>query len=424
MKYLQLGLQLLLFAVVSAQAQDKKDDKKWEVYDPYPSDWKFNDVNLNTDEGTWMNLDVSPDGKQIVFDMLGDIYIMPSSGGKANILRSGLPYEVQPRFSPDGKKIAFTNARIITMEGKQVIENGTIVINGNRIEALGKASDVEVPGNVKVYDVSGKTIMPGLVDAHAHIGAFRYGLSTQKHWQFYANLAFGVTTAHDPSAHTETVFTLAELQKSDETVGPRLFSTGFILYGANGDFKAVINSLDDARSAIRRTKAFGAQSLKSYNQPRREQRQQVMLAAKELGINVVPEGGSTYNHNMSMIFDGHTDVEHNIPIVPVYKDVLTFWKNSKTGYTPTLIVNYAGMSGEYYWYQKTNVWENETLLKYTPRHIIDSCARHRTMVPGEEYENGHILTSKSCKALADIVVKVNMGAHGQLQGLGAHWETW
>ena len=324
---------------------------------------------------------------------------------------------------PEGR-IAFTGARIITMEGDEVIENGTIVINQNKIEAIGKASEVNVPSNAKVYDVSGKTIMPGIVDAHAHIGAFRYGLSTQKHWQFYANLAFGVTTAHDPSANTESVFALAELQKSGNTAGPRLYSTGFILYGADGDFKAVINNLDDARSAIRRTKAFGAQSVKSYNQPRREQRQQVLQAARELGINVVPEGGSTFYTNMSMIMDGHTGIEHNIPVAPIYKDVITLWGNSKTGYTPTLIVNYAGMSGEYYWYQTSNVWENEKLLKYTPRSIIDARSRHRTMVPLEEYENGHILTSKMVKKLSDAGVKANLGAHGQLQGLGAHWELW
>ncbi|NJX17532.1 hypothetical protein, partial [Tamlana crocina] len=102
--------------------------------------------------------------------------------------------------------------------------------------------------------------------------------------------AYGVTTAHDPSALSETVFGMAELIKSGEMVGPRLNSTGIILYGAEGDFKAEINSLEDARSALRRTKAFGATSVKSYNQPRREQRQQVMQAAKELEMNVVPEG--------------------------------------------------------------------------------------------------------------------------------------
>lgn len=324
---------------------------------------------------------------------------------------------------PKGR-IAFTNARLITMEGDKVIENGTLIIHQNKIEKIGTTESVKVPEDAKVFDMKGKNIMPGLVDVHAHVGAFRNGLSTQKHWQFYANLAFGVTTAHDPSVHTQAAFTLEELQRVGHTVGPRLFSTGFILYGAEGDFKAVINNLEDARFAIERTKAFGAKSVKSYNQPRREQRQQVMQAAREMGVNVVPEGGSTFFHNMSMIFDGHTGIEHNIPVNPVYKDIISLWSNSRTGYTPTLIVNYGGMNGEMYFYQKNNVWENKTLLKYTPRYVVDARARHRIMIPEKEYENGHILSSKTVTDLTKAGVKANLGAHGQLQGLGAHWELW
>ena len=320
--------------------------------------------------------------------------------------------------------IAFTNARLITMNGDKVIEEGTIIINQNKIDTIGTSEKIVIPEGAKVYDMKGKTIMPGIVDVHAHVGAFRNGLSTQKHWQFYANLAFGVTTSHDPSVHTKAAFTLEELQKSGQTVGPRLFSTGFILYGAEGDFKAVVNNLEDARFAIERTKAFGAKSVKSYNQPRREQRQQIMQAAKELGVNVVPEGGSNFYSNMSMIFDGHTGIEHNIPVNPVYKDVLSLWGNSKTGYTPTLIVNYGGMNGEMFFYEESNVWENETLLKYTPRYVIDTRSRHRIKIPAKEYENGHILTSKTVTDLSKVGVKVNLGAHGQLQGLGAHWELW
>ena len=320
--------------------------------------------------------------------------------------------------------IAFTNARLITMNGDKVIEEGTIIINQNKIDTIGTSEKIVIPEGAKVYDMKGKTIMPGIVDVHAHVGAFRNGLSTQKHWQFYANLAFGVTTSHDPSVHTKAAFTLEELQKSGQTVGPRLFSTGFILYGAEGDFKAVVNNLEDARFAIERTKAFGAKSVKSYNQPRREQRQQIMQAAKELGVNVVPEGGSNFYSNMSMIFDGHTGIEHNIPVNPVYKDVLSLWGNSKTGYTPTLIVNYGGMNGEMFFYEESNVWENETLLKYTPRYVIDTRSRHRIKIPAKEYQNGHILTSKTVTDLSKVGVKVNLGAHGQLQGLGAHWELW
>ncbi len=125
-----------------------------------------------------------------------------------------------------------------------------------------------------------------------------------------------------------------------------------------------------------------------------------------------------------MILDGHTTIEHNIPVAPLFKDVVELWKNSKTAYTPTLIVSYAAVSGEYYWYQHSNVWEKERLLRFTPRSVIDTRSRHRTMLPEEEYTNGHILVSKSVKKLMDEGVKVNMGAHGQIQGIGVHWEIW
>lgn len=328
-----------------------------------------------------------------------------------------------PMDKPAGL-VALKGARIISMKGDEVIENGTILIKDNKIEAIGKADDVKIPSGAKVIDCSGKTIMPGMVDVHSHLSTWRLGPSPQKQWSYYANLAYGVTTTHDPSSNSEMVFSQSEMVKAGYMVGPRIFSTGTILYGAEGDFKAVINSYDDARSAIARTKAFGAFSVKSYNQPRREQRQQVIAAARDLKIMVVPEGGSTFFDNMSEILDGHTGIEHNIPIADLNNDVIKLWSGSKTGYTPTLIVDYGAIAGEQYWYEKTNVWENKRLLTYFPRSIIDSRSRHRTMIPEEEYENGFIRVSRACKKLTEAGVKVNMGSHGQIQGIGAHWELW
>ncbi|MEP7324207.1 MAG: amidohydrolase family protein, partial [Saprospiraceae bacterium] len=330
---------------------------------------------------------------------------------------------ILPTYKPSGI-IAFTNARIITMKGDEIITGGTILIEGNKIKSIGKANTIQIPTNAKIINCMGKTIMPGLIDAHAHGNHFNSGLAPKQFWPYYANLAYGVTTMHDPSANTEWVFGQSELQKSGMINGPRVFSTGTVLYGADGNFKAVINNIDDARSAIRRTKAYGAFSVKSYNQPRRDQRQMIIQAARELNIEVVPEGGSFFYHNTSMILDGHTTIEHNMPILELQDDIIQLWKNSSTAYTPTMIVNYGSVSGEYYWYQHTNVWEKTRLLRFTPRSIIDTRSRYRTMLPEEEYENGHILVSKQLKKLNDAGVRINMGAHGQLQGLGAHWETW
>lgn len=341
--------------------------------------------------------------------------------GQREGLRIGLELESD---IPEGV-VAFTNARLITVDEQDtVIENGTLIVEGNRIHSLGAAGEVEIPEGAFVVDTEGKSIMPGIVDAHAHIGNFRHGLSPQQQWEYFANLAYGVTTVHDPSSNSEMIFSQSEMVRAGNMIGPRVFSTGRILYGAEGDFKAVINSLDDARSAIRRTAAFGAFSVKSYNQPRRDQRQQVMQAAREQGIMVVPEGGSTFTHNMSMILDGHTGIEHNIPIFPAYEDVLSLWSSTEVGYTPTLVVNYGSVSGEYYWYQHTNVWEKERLLNFMPRGIVDARSRHRTMIPEEEYEAGHIQSASLARDLEDRGVRVNVGGHGQLQGLAPHWELW
>ena len=333
-----------------------------------------------------------------------------------------------PAEMPSGT-VVFENARIITMEGDQVIENGVLTVFENKIVAVEtkeayESKRIKRAAPVKVIDCQGKTIMPGIIDVHAHSGNFRFGLNPQKQWEYYANLAYGVTTSHDPSVNSEMAFSNAEMLKAGRMVGPRLFSTGTILYGAEGDFKAPINSLADARSALRRSRAWGAFSVKSYNQPRRDQRQQVIAAARELHMLVMPEGGSFFAHNMTQIVDGHTGIEHNIPVAPLYSDVVTLWSKTKTHNTPTLIVNYGALNGEFYWYQHMDVWKETKLRTFFPRHVLEERSRHRTMGPEEEYENGYMLVSRACTKLQNAGVNMNLGAHGQLQGMGAHWELW
>ncbi len=326
----------------------------------------------------------------------------------------------QPYDVPSGK-LVLTGARIITMRGDEVIENGTIVIDRNRIVAVG-ANAISVPTDAKVVDVAGKTIIPGIIDVHWHGSMGSDQMTPQQSWINYSSLGYGVTTIHDPSNDTAEIFAASELAKTGSIVGPRIFSTGTILYGAKGSFKADIEKLDDAVSHLRRMKAVGAFSVKSYNQPRRDQRQQVIEAARRLQMMVVPEGGSLFEHNMTMIVDGHTGIEHSIPVQKIYDDVMQLWSHSKTGYTPTLIVGYGGNWGENYWYQKTNVWEDARLTKFVPRRILDARSRRRVMVPEDEIN--HLSNARIAKRLYDAGVSVQLGAHGQRESLGAHWELW
>lgn len=318
--------------------------------------------------------------------------------------------------------IALTGGTVITMNGDEVIPNATILVDRNRITYVGSTAAVQIPAGTRTIDVTGKYIMPGMIDAHAHIQTGSSGIAPRTNWGFLANLAFGVTTMHDPSNNTEMIFSTAETARAGHTLAPRIFSTGTILYGAEGNIKAITTSFADALAHLRRMQAVGAFSVKSYNQPRRDARQQIIEAARQLGMLVVPEGGSTFPVNTNMILDGHTTIEHNIPVAPLYEDVLRLMQESKTAYTPTLIVNYGGMMGERYFYQESNVWENARLQYFFPRGVLDARSRRREASANDDYF--FVEVSKAAKALNDRGVVVAAGAHGQLHGLGQHWETW
>ena len=318
--------------------------------------------------------------------------------------------------------VYFVGATVLPMDDLSVLRDAVVHVKGNRIVAVGARGDIDVPPKAKVYDLTGKTLLPGLVDVHAHTGSSDGSVHAQQSWAFLANLAFGVTTTHDPSNDSQMIFAYSEMVKAGKTVGPRIFSTGTILYGAEGDFKTVIEKIDDAADAIHRTAAWGAFSVKSYNQPRRDQRQMVIQAAREAGIMVVPEGGSTLHNNITHLIDGHTTLEHSIPVTPLYDPELRLLSRFGTGYTPTLVVGYGGIWGENYWYERTEVWKNERLLRFVPRSVVDPRSRRRTIAPEEEYH--HFALAKTAAEVVHRGGNVQLGAHGQLQGLGAHWELW
>jgi imidazolonepropionase-like amidohydrolase/Tol biopolymer transport system component len=318
--------------------------------------------------------------------------------------------------------IVISGARIVTMKGDEVIDDGRIVIENNRIKAIGKASEIAIPAGAQQFDAHGKTMIPGLIDVHWHGSMGEDGIIPQTSWVNYASLAFGVTTLHDPSNDTGQIFTQSEMQRAGSVIGPRIYSTGTILYGAKGNFAAPVDSLADALTHLRRLKAAGAISVKSYNQPRREQRQQIIEAARQTGMMVVPEGGSLFQHNMTMIIDGHTGIEHALPVPRVYEDVQQLWSQTAVGYTPTLGVGYGGLDGETYWYAYTEVWKHPLLTRFVPAAVLEPRSVRRPIAPESDYNVFNI--AKSATQLQRLGVNVNLGAHGQREGLAAHWELW
>ena len=324
---------------------------------------------------------------------------------------------------PSGS-VALTGARILTMAGSDAgaIDNGTIVITGDRIVAVGPAASVQVPAGAKVIDATGKTIMPGLVDAHAHGGYGQGDIVPQQNWVMVQQLALGTTTLHDPSSQASTAFAAAERQRAGMLLAPRIFSTAEIVYGAKAPgVYARIDSYDDALQHIRRIKAQGGGSIKNYNQPRRDQRQMVARAAAAEGMQVVAEGGSLYGMDMTIVADGNSTLEHNVPLEFFYEDMLQFFGGSQTNYTPTLVVTYGGLAGDPYWRQATDVFADPLLVHTPPRELVATTAR-RVKAPDWAYVDDE--SARESKKLAARGPLVSIGAHGQQAGIAAHWELW
>ena len=323
--------------------------------------------------------------------------------------------------------LALVGATVVTMQEadsqQQVLSDGVILIKENRITAVGVRGEINIPSNAKIVDVSGKTVIPGLIDAHAHGGMGSEEIIPQQNWMQLSNLAFGVTSIHDPSNDTSEIFTHAEMQRAGLILGPRTWSTGTILYGANAPGATTeVHSLEDAEFHVERLRSSGAISVKSYNQLARSARQQIIEAADQQGIMVVPEGGMKFQHNMNHLIDGHTSIEHSLPIADIYDDVVQLWSQVGTGYVPTFVVSYGGLMGEEYWYDRTDVWLNERLMRYSPKQFVEPRSMRRPKAPDHHYN--HINVAKTAKKLRDNGVRVMIGAHGQREGLAPHWEMW
>jgi imidazolonepropionase-like amidohydrolase len=318
-----------------------------------------------------------------------------------------------------------TGARIVTMADTNggVIENGVIVITGNRITAIGPAASVAIPAGARRVDVAGKTIIPGLIDAHAHGPQGDDDIIPNQNWSAIAHLALGVTTVFDPSNAASEAFVSEEMQRAGLIIGPRTFSTGEIVYGARS--RGTLNdikSYEDALAHVHRLKVQGAAGIKNYNQPRRNQRQQVVAAAIAENIQVVAEGASLFAQDIALIADGNTALEHNIPQMALYEDVISFFSQTKVAYTPTLVVTYGGLAGDPYWRSHTDVWRHPILSKHVPPHILQPNNVRRTQAPEEDFVDAK--SAAQAKKLLERGVNVSIGAHGQEEGMGSHWELW
>jgi imidazolonepropionase-like amidohydrolase/Tol biopolymer transport system component len=350
--------------------------------------------------------------------------IRTAPGGSYTAPRTGVSLAVAARADRPEGQVALVGARIVTMNGADggVIEDGVVLIDGNRIRAVGPRGAVQVPAGTRIVDLAGRTIIPGMIDGHAHGPQGEDDIVPQQNWSAHAHLALGVTTIHDPSSTASEIFPAGELQRTGRILAPRTFSSGEIVYGArNPNVYAAIDNYADALAHVRRLRLQGAHSIKNYNQPRRDQRQQVVAAARAENIAVVAEGGSLFGMDMTIIADGNTTLEHNVPQSRLYEDVRSFFAQTQVGYTPTLGVTYGGLAGDPYWSQESRVWQHPLLTRYVPPAQLAGRIRVTT-APPEQFVDQY--SAREARELSHRGVPVSAGGHGQQQGLAMHWELW
>jgi len=370
----------------------------------------------------------SPDGRGVFWSLgryffLFDLAAGDSAAGGAGMSASSHAARrievaiAAPRDIPRGT-VVLRGARIITMRGDTVVENGDVVVTDNRIAAVCAGRCANVPSRARVVDLAGRTIVPGFVDIHAHPST-AWGVHKAQLWSYLAALAYGVTTIRDPQTQTTDVLSYADLVEIGGMLGPRIFSTGPGMTEADD-----LRDLERTRDLLHRySDYYLTGTVKQYLVGDRLRRQWVVMAAREQRLMPTAEGDGDFKLDLTLMLDGYSGLEHNLPIAPLYQDVIQLAARSGITYTPTLLVNYGAPSAENYWYENASIHDDAKLRRFTPHSEIDMRVLRR---PQWFAENQYMFRQFAASA-RDILRaggRVGLGSHGQLEGLGAHWELW
>jgi hypothetical protein len=325
--------------------------------------------------------------------------------------------------------VVLRGGRVLTMREHEIIEDADVLIRDDRIVAVGPRGEVEVPPGAHVVDVTGRTLVPGFVDTHYHAQWLTPQIHPRQVWQYLTNLAYGVTTTRDPQTATTDILGYSDRVEIGGMIGPRIFSTGPGLFATEN-----IRDMDHARTVMKRyAEYYDTKTLKMYMSGNRQQRQWIIQAAKELEIMPTTEGGLDFKLNLTHALDGYPGIEHALPITPLYNDVVELFKASGTTNSPTLLVSYGGPFGENFFYTTENVLRDAKLRRFMPEDQLDARARRRGPgaggSPGQGgwfVEEDHVFPrhAQFVRQLVENGARAAVGSHGQLQGLGYHWELW
>jgi hypothetical protein len=154
----------------------------------------------------------------------------------------------------------------------------------------------------------------------------------------------------------------------------------------------------------------------------RKQRQWMIEACRKHEMMPTTEGGLDLKLNLTHALDGFSGNEHSLPVVPLGDDVVQLFAKTGISYTPTLLVAYGGPFGETYYFTTADVHGDAKMRRFVPHDVIDRKVRRSEWFHKDEHIFPRI--SESALRVAKAGGHVCVGSHGEMQGIGYHWELW
>jgi Tol biopolymer transport system component len=362
----------------------------------------------------------SRDGNEICFSLGASLFQYDLGSGKLKETKVRIE---MPRYVPEGT-VVLRGGRAITMRGDEVLPSCDLIIKGNRIVGLGSPGTIAIPPGAHIIDISGKTILPGFIDLHNHQGGTQETRIIQP-WEFISSLAYGVTTGYDTGAAGPSLVDYADMIETGQLVGPRFFGAGALVFPTMGE---KLENLADAKDLVQRYYSYyGLDAVKEYSFGGRRKRQLLAMAANELGLAIHAEGNGENKPGVTEIIDGYTTHQHYFTLVPLYRDMVQLIAQSGVGYVPTLLVTHGDQGAEDYYYAQGPVHDDPKLRLFTPHPFLDHETRRREETWEHWMLDEEYAFPRLAKSAGDVIRaggKVGVGAHGQRQGIGFHWEMW
>lgn len=361
-------------------------------------------------------------GRRALFAQGGTLFLaeVPDTGW-ITFDRVEVPLKV-PVDIPSGT-LVLRGARLLTMQGLPgappvVFPRGDLVVRNNRIAAIGPSGTVPIPEGATVMDMTGKTILPGYVDIHDHTFP-PYGVHQGQWWAGLVRLAHGVTAVRDPG-EVDLQFgdfhRLRDLERMGELIGPRLFTAGVIHYRTF----VPITSPEHARALVHPNAAyFHTETFKEYSSEPWPSRRLVALAAGAAGLNA-----TTHGDHLRAVVDGFSGMEHNLDI-PIYDDVATLVAKSGTTLTNTFGVTAAAFSAVLA--SGDEPWAHRRMRRFVPpsaRGFLSAKWRAGVATLGRQDASNLNALLASAAAITARGGRVAMGMHGNIPGVGLHYELW